>query len=101
MAAGLAQDQIGKGVKGSAGDLATPAIDQKTGAPKHFLGGTAREGQQQDRPGIDALIDQMGDAIDQSTGLARARAGNNQQRAFDRGRRLILRWVKLIAVVEP
>ena len=101
MAAGHAQDQIGERMKGAAGNLATAAIDQKTGAPKHFLGGTAREGQQQNRARIDALIDQMGDAINQSAGLARARAGDNEQRAFHRGRRLILRWVKLITVIEP
>ncbi len=88
-------------MEGAAGNLATPAIDQKTGAPKHFLGGTAREGEEQNRARIDALIDQMGDAINQSSSLTRSRAGNNEQRAFHSGRRLMLRWVKLITVIEP
>ena len=46
----------------------------------HFLRGAAREGEQQDAPGVGAVADQARDAVRQGVGLARARAGDHQQR---------------------
>ena len=59
--------------------------DDALGAPLHLGGGAAREGQQQDAAGIGAVDDQMGDAVRQRVGLARAGAGNHQQRPGDVG----------------
>jgi hypothetical protein len=49
-------------------------------APPHLLGGTTRKGEQQDAPGVGAVGDQARDAMRQGVGLARARAGDHQQR---------------------
>ena len=46
----------------------------------HLAGGPAREGHQQDAPGIGAIDDQVGDAVRQRVGLARPGAGDDQQR---------------------
>ena len=47
---------------------------------QHLLGGAAREGQQQDSFGRDALEQQVRDAMRERIGLARAGAGDDQQR---------------------
>ena len=52
------------------------------------------------RARVDALIDQMSHAINQSAGFTGAGAGNDQQRSFDRGRCLILRVIQFFAVIE-
>jgi hypothetical protein len=51
------------------------------GAADHLQRRAPREGQQQDPGGIDTLEDQMGDAVGQRVGLARARTGDDQQRS--------------------
>jgi len=96
----LPQHQVGERMKGSARDLVAAAIDKQTGAPQHLLRGPAGECQQQDRTGIDADIDEMGNAIDQRAGLAGAGAGDNQQRSLDRRGRLVLSGVELFAIIE-
>ena len=50
-------------------------------APRHLHRGAAREGQQQDRARIDAARHEAGDAMRQRVGLARAGAGDDQQRS--------------------
>ncbi len=100
MTAKLAQDQVGEGVKGSSGDLVAAAVDQQTGAPQHLLRRPPGEGQQQDGTGINADIDEMRHAIDQGPGLACAGPGDDQQRSFDRGGRLVLSIVKLFVIIE-
>ena len=47
---------------------------------RHLGGGAARERHQQDAPRIGAVDDQMGDAVRQRVGLARAGAGDDEQR---------------------
>ena len=49
-------------------------------APRHLGRGAAREGHQQDAARIGAVDDQMRDAVGQRVGLARAGAGDDQQR---------------------
>ena len=49
-------------------------------AARHLGGGAAREGQQQDAARIGAVDDQVGDAVGERVGLARAGAGDDQQR---------------------
>ena len=48
--------------------------------PRHLGGGAAREGQQQDAARIGAAHDQVGDPVRQRVGLARAGAGDDEQR---------------------
>ena len=50
-------------------------------APRHLVGGTAREGEQQDLPGVGAVREQVRDAMGEGVGLARPGAGDHQQRA--------------------
>ena len=50
------------------------------GAPLHLGRGAAREGQQQDAVRVGAVDDEMRDAVGERVGLARARAGDHQQR---------------------
>ena len=63
--------------------LAGDALD----APRHLRRGAAREGHQQDAARIGAVDDQMRDAVRQRVGLARAGAGDDQQRPGDTARR--------------
>ncbi len=56
------------------------AIEDALGAALHLGGGAAREGQQQDAVRVGAAHHQMRDAMRQRVGLARARAGDDQQR---------------------
>ena len=48
----------------------------------HLGGGLVREGNRQNLPGIDALLDQPCDASGDDAGLARSGTGENEQRAF-------------------
>jgi hypothetical protein len=50
------------------------------GAPRHLGGGAPREGQEHDPPRIDAVEDEMRDAMRQRVGLAGAGAGQDQER---------------------
>ena len=77
-------------------------------AARHFHRCAARERQQQDAPGIDALDDEVGDSMRQRHGLAGARARNDQQRsgiercadpALAEGCGLALRRIQRIEVV--
>jgi hypothetical protein len=52
---------------------------QPVHAAQHLRGGSASERQQQNSPGSDALLDLMGDAVDQGFGLSRAGSGDDQQ----------------------
>ena len=56
--------------------------DQSLYASKHFLGGSAREGQEKDALGLHASIDEVGDAVNQRARLARAGAGDDKQRTI-------------------
>ena len=55
--------------------------DDPLDAAGHLVGRAAREGHQQDAAGIGAVDHQMRDAMRQRIGLARAGAGDNEQRA--------------------
>ena len=63
-------------------DVSLAALAEELAAADHLLGGAPGKGHQQDRAGIDALFDQMGDAIDQRAGLARAGAGFDEDIAY-------------------
>lgn len=52
--------------------------------PCRLRGGPAREGEQQDPARIDAVDDEMGDAVGQRVGLARSGPGDDQKRPADR-----------------
>jgi len=67
------------GAARGAHDLRRDALD----APGHLAGGAAREGHQQDAARIGAVDDEVGDAMGEGVGLARARAGDDQQRTAD------------------
>jgi hypothetical protein len=65
-------------------DRRTPARDFRGHAldpARHLGGGAAREGQEHDSAGIDAVGDEMAHPVRQGVGLAGAGTGNNQERA--------------------
>jgi hypothetical protein len=49
--------------------------------PHHFHGGSAGEGQQQETPWVGAAGYEVSDPVGQRVGLARARPGDNEERA--------------------
>ena len=69
----------------AARDLAAAIADQLLDPPQHLLRRAPREGQQQDRTGRHAALDQPRDPIDQRARLAGAGARDHQQRAFAMG----------------
>ena len=72
-------ERVGHHAGAVAHDPAGDALD----APRHLGGGAAREGHQQDAARIGPADDQMRDAVRQRVGLARACAGDHQQRRRD------------------
>ncbi len=68
-------ERVGRGAA-AAEHVAGDALD----APRHLHGGAAREGHEQDAARIGAVDDQMRDAVGERVGLARAGAGDDEQR---------------------
>ena len=56
------------------------AGDDRFDSARHLRRGTPREGQQQDAARINSAGDQAANPVRQGAGLARPRAGNDQQR---------------------
>ena len=54
--------------------------DDPLDAPRHLRGRAAREGQEQDAPRIGAVDDEVRDAVREGVGLARAGAGDDEER---------------------
>jgi len=66
--------------------------DQTLGAGEHLAGGAPREGEEQDPLRRDAALDQVRDAVDERARLARAGAGDDEQRPVaERDGALLLR----------
>jgi hypothetical protein len=89
-AALAAQDVEAQGVEGAHGQLGggRAIAEQVADALAHLLGGLVGEGQGGDGLGADAEIEEVSDAIGDDAGLARASAGQDQERATaveDRG----------------
>ena len=85
-----AQKAVGDGMEGAgpcdrAGEIGMAAGADPLDPAGHLLGGAAREGEQQDAPRVGAAQDQMGDAMRERVGLARAGAGDDQERPSRRG----------------
>ena len=53
--------------------------DEPLGAREHLAGGAAGEREQEDALGGDASLDEERDPVDERAGLARARAGDDEQ----------------------
>ena len=75
-----AEQPVRGGVKGPAVHARARAADQPLGAREHLLRGAAREGEEQDALGRHAALDQVRDAVDERPRLARAGAGDDEQR---------------------
>ena len=76
-----AQEPVRGGVEGPAVHLRGWLPDEALGAREHFLGGAAREGEQEDPLRRDAAVDQVGDAVDQRSRLSRSGAGDDEERS--------------------
>ena len=71
-----------------AGSCATQRSgDDALDSALHLGRRAAREGQQQDAAGVGAVHDQVGDPVGERIGLARAGAGDDEQRTRDVGDR--------------
>ena len=81
----------------------TPRIDGEEGldAPQHLPGRLVREGQEQDARGIRPGLDQARHAVDQSPGLARPGAGNDEDRPPARQDDGPLLVVQFPVIVDP
>ena len=60
----------------------------------HLARGLVRERDGEDLLWIDALLEQVGDAVDDDAGLAGAGAGEDEERPLGGGDGLALRWVE-------
>ena len=87
-------------MESAAGDLVAPLAQQRAGPLQHLLGGSAREGEEQDRGRVNALLDHACHAVDQGACFAAARTGQNQQRSLVGDRGLVLGRVQLALVVD-
>ena len=96
----LAQRQVGEGMKGAAGHRARAIAHQVLDPPQHLLRRAPGEGQQQDRARRDAAFDEPRDAVNQRAGLARAGAGDHQDRAVAMGYGGELRGIEQLGVLD-
>ena len=87
-----AQQAVADMVEGAAPDLSHPVAGGMAGALEHLARGAVGEGQQQDRRGRQAALDEVGHAVDERLRLAGAGGRQHQQRAVARrGRRQLFR----------
>ena len=94
-----AQQAVGDGVEGAAPEAVGGGAGELLDALEHLAGGLVGEGQQQDAPGGDALIQQPGDAVGQRARLAAAGAGDDERMPLRRRHGGILLGVQLGGVV--
>ena len=95
-----AQHPIPDRVKGSAPESARVHRQKIRHAIEHLPRGFVRESEQQDIARIDAVLEQIGDAIGQRARLAAARAGDHQQRPRRRRHRRELLLIQLRRVID-
>ncbi len=78
--------------------LADQPVEPRAQLARRLVG----EGDRQDVPGRDqARLDQVGDAVDDDAGLARARPGQDEQRPIGMGHRLPLLRVQPLQYTRP
>ena len=70
----------------SAAPHAAHSGDERLGALEHLPRGAVRERQQEDALRRNAVLDEVGDAVDERAGLARAGCGEHEHGAVRRGR---------------
>ena len=95
-----AQDGVGKGVKGAAGDPVAAAAQERLDPLQHLFGRPPGKGQQQDGGRVNALLNHARHPEHQGAGLAAARPGQDQQRALMADGRLVLGGVEFLLVVD-
>ena len=81
----LSEQAMPDGVKGAAVHPRAGGADESLGAGEHLAGGAAREGEEEDALRRDAALDQVRDAVDERARLARAGAGDDEQRPVAEG----------------
>ena len=88
-------------MEGADGERAGAAADQQVQALAHLAGGTIGEGHRHDAGRVHVLVlDQVGDAVDDDAGLARARAGQDEERPGDGLDRFALAFVEAVEQVH-
>ena len=97
----LSEEPIAHRVEGAPHEA--PRVDGQQGldAPQHLAGRFVREGQQEDARGICPGFDQAGHPVDESPGLPRPGAGNDEDRPSSRQDDRTLLVVQFPVVVHP
>ena len=95
-----AQDGVGKGVKGAAGDPVAAAAQERLNPLQHLFGRPPGKGQQQDGGRVNPLLNHARHPEHQGAGLAAARPGQDQQRPPVGDGRLVLGGVEFLLVVD-
>ena len=96
----LAQRQVGEGVKGAAGHRARAIAHQVLDPPQHLLRRAPGKGQQQNRARRDAAFDEPRDPVNQRASLARAGAGDHQDRSVAMSHGGELRGIEQLGVLD-
>ena len=99
-AAVAAQHPVADGMKRPAPESARVDREEICDAIEHLARGFVGEGEEQDVARIDAVLEQVGDAIRQGARLAGAGAGDDQQRTRRRGHRGVLLLIQLRRVID-
>ena len=95
-----AQDLVADGVERPAPE-AVRAVGQEVGdALQHLAGGLVGEGQQEDVLRLDAVLQEVGDAVGQRARLAATRPGDDEHRPRPGGDGLALLGVEFAGVVD-
>ena len=95
------QDPVAGRVEGAAVDPRGVALEQLPDPIEHLAGRLVGEGQQQDLPGRDAVLDEPAGAVDQGPGLAGAGAGEHQHGSAGVHDRRVLLLVEIVRRSRP
>ena len=94
------QHAVADGMKRPAPEPAGVDREQIGDAVEHLAGGLVREGEEEDVARVDALLEQVGDAIGEGARLARAGPGDDEQRSRRRGHGRVLLFVQFARVID-
>jgi hypothetical protein len=75
----LAEEAVGRAMKGAPLDLMGGGTDQALAAVQHLLGGAAGEGEEEEAAGGESALDEGGDAVDEGAGFPRPGTGDYKE----------------------
>ena len=96
-----AEQPVADGVERAAHETPRVHGQQHLDAAQHLAGRLVREREQEDPGGVEPVLDEPRDPVDERPGLARARAGDHEERAVTGHDDVPLLVVELAVVVDP